>query len=33
MYGLLYRWPATRITDETVERTIERLRGFGRRSE
>jgi membrane-associated PAP2 superfamily phosphatase len=31
VYGLIYRWPATRITDEIVERTIERLRGFGRK--
>ncbi len=28
-HGLLYRWPATRITDEAVERAIERLRDGG----
>jgi lipid A 4'-phosphatase len=26
-HGLIYRWRRTRITDETVERAIERLRG------
>ena len=25
MYGLIYRWPATRLTDEQLERAIERL--------
>jgi lipid A 4'-phosphatase len=25
VYALLYRWPATRITDEQVERTIEKM--------
>jgi lipid A 4'-phosphatase len=24
-HGLIYRWPRTRLTDETVERAIERL--------
>jgi lipid A 4'-phosphatase len=27
VHGLIYRWRPTRITDETVERAIERLRG------
>jgi lipid A 4'-phosphatase len=27
VHGSLYRWPHTRITDEAVERTIERIRG------
>jgi lipid A 4'-phosphatase len=27
VHGSLYRWPRTRITDEAVEKTIERLRG------
>ena len=27
-HGLIYRWPATRITDEAVERAIERLSLF-----
>ena len=26
-HGWLYRWPRTRITDEAVERRIERMRG------
>jgi membrane-associated PAP2 superfamily phosphatase len=30
VHGLLYRWRATRITDDAVERTIERLRGIDR---
>lgn len=25
VYGLIYRWPATRLTDEQVERAIERI--------
>ena len=33
VHGLIYRWAATRITDEAVERAIERLRGLGRRGE
>ena len=24
-YGLIYRWPRTRLTDEAVERAIERI--------
>jgi membrane-associated PAP2 superfamily phosphatase len=30
-HGLLYRWRITRISDETVERTLERLRGIDRK--
>ena len=31
MYALIYRWPATRLTDDAVERAIERIAGlFGR---
>ena len=26
-HGWLYRWPRTRITDEAVERVLERVRG------
>jgi hypothetical protein len=26
-HGWLYRWPRTRITDEAVERVLERARG------
>src|SRR6185312_1401729 len=29
VYGALYRWRATRITDEAIERGIEQLRGTG----
>jgi lipid A 4'-phosphatase len=25
VYALIYRWPATRITDEQVERAIEKM--------
>jgi lipid A 4'-phosphatase len=25
VHGLIYRWPRTRLSDETVERAIERL--------
>jgi membrane-associated phospholipid phosphatase len=27
VHGSLYRWPRTRITDEAVEKTVERIRG------
>lgn len=32
MHGLIYRWPRTRLTDEKVERDIERLAGARYRS-
>jgi membrane-associated PAP2 superfamily phosphatase len=32
MHGLIYRWPRTRLTDEKVERDIERLAGTRYRS-
>ena len=28
VHGFIYRWPATRLTDEQIERLIERLRGI-----
>jgi lipid A 4'-phosphatase len=28
VHGSLYRWPRTRITDEAVEKTVERMRGM-----
>lgn len=33
VHGLIYRWRATRITDDAIERAIERLRGVDRRDE
>ena len=32
VHGLLYRWPATRIGDRTVERALERLAEPGHRA-
>ena len=32
VHGLIYRWAATRLTDEQVERAIERVRAALRRS-
>ena len=32
MHGLIYRWPRTRVTDEKIERDIERLAGARYRS-
>lgn len=28
VHGLIYRWPRTRLTDEQIERPIERIRGI-----
>jgi lipid A 4'-phosphatase len=28
VHGLIYRWPRTRLTDEQIERLIERIRGI-----